>query len=144
MRVRRLLPIFAEAFAGGVLYRSWLGLLAAGCALGAAAYAIQLRDGLVVTHMTDKVSWGAYIANFTFVGGIAAAAITVVLPAYAYRMASFRKIVFVGESLALTGMMMCLLFVTVDVGRPERAWHLIPFWGSLNFPVSLLAWDVVV
>ncbi len=144
MRLRRLLPIFAEAFGSGAIYRSWLGLLALGGAFGVAGYFIQLRDGLVVTNMTDQVSWGAYIANFTFVGGIAAAAITVVLPAYAYRMASFRRIVFVGETLALTGMAMCLLFVAVDVGRPERSWHLIPFWGSLNFPVSLLSWDVVV
>jgi molybdopterin-containing oxidoreductase family membrane subunit len=68
----------------------------------------------------------------------------VVIPAYAYRMASFKKIVFVGEILALSAVLMCLLFVTVDLGRPERAWHLIPMIGMLNWPTSILSWDVVV
>jgi Ni/Fe-hydrogenase subunit HybB-like protein len=144
--MRGFFPIaaLADALRGGPIYRTWLALLVLGCAGGAAAYAVQLDQGFIVTNMTDQVSWGAYIANFVFVGGIAAAAITVVLPAYAYKIEAFRKIVFVGETLALTGMLMCLLFVTVDVGRPERSWHLVPFWGWLNFPMSLLSWDVVV
>jgi Ni/Fe-hydrogenase subunit HybB-like protein len=142
--VRQLVSIAREGLGGGPIYRTWLALLTVGFLIGAGAYVVQLYEGLIVTNMTDQVSWGAYIANFVFVGGISASAITVVVPAYAYRLESFRKIVFVGETLALTGMAMCLLFVNVDVGRPDRAWHLIPFWGSLNFPVSLLSWDVVV
>jgi molybdopterin-containing oxidoreductase family membrane subunit len=39
---------------------------------------------------------------------------------------------------------MCLMFVTVDIGRPDRFWHLIPPFGFLNFPRSILAWDVIV
>ncbi len=34
--------------------------------------------------------------------------------------------------------------LTVDIGRPDRAWHLLPFVGHLNVPNSLLAWDVLV
>ena len=133
-----------DTFGGGLAYRAWLGLLTVGAAAGGAAYAVQLRDGLRVTNMTDAVSWGIYIANFNFGVGIAAAAVMVVIPAYAYRVTSFRRIVFVGESLALAAVVMCLLFVTVDLGRPDRAWHLIPFLGALNFPASVLSWDVVV
>jgi molybdopterin-containing oxidoreductase family membrane subunit len=32
----------------------------------------------------------------------------------------------------------------VDIGRPDRVWHLLPVIGHLNFPSSLLAWDVLV
>lgn len=144
--MKRSFPIaaFLDILRGGPLFRTWMIALTIGAIAGCVAYFVQLRYGLIVTNMTDQVSWGAYIANFTFIGGVAAAAITVVVPAYGYRLLPFRKIAFVGESMAFTGMAMCLLFVTVDIGRPDRAWHLVPFWGSLNFPTSLLAWDVVI
>lgn len=133
-----------DVFGGSALYRGWLGLLTAGVVAGGVAYAVQLEQGLYVTNMTDQVSWGMYIANFTFQVGVAAAAVMVVIPAYAYRMKAFKRIVFIGEALALSAVITCLMYVTVDLGRPERAWHLIPWWGSLNFPASILSWDVVV
>lgn len=135
---------FLDAFGGGRLYRTWLTLLTVAMVVGVGAYAVQLRDGLYATNMTDQVSWGMYIANFTFQVGVAAAAVMVVIPAYAYRLKSFERIVFVGEALALSAVLTCLVYVTVDLGRPERAWHLVPWWGSLNFPASILSWDVVV
>jgi molybdopterin-containing oxidoreductase family membrane subunit len=55
-----------------------------------------------------------------------------------------REIVIFGELLAISAIVMCLLFVLVDIGRPDRFWHLIPPWGHLNFPHSVLAWDVLV
>ena len=144
-RRRAFVPsVVVEAIGSGLAYRAWLALLMAGIVVGAFAYRIQLRDGLYATDMTDQVSWGAYIANFTFLVGLAAAAVMVVIPAYAFGMRSFKHIVFVGETLALSAVIMCLLFVTVDLGRPDRSWHLMPWPGSLNFPASILSWDVVV
>ena len=133
-----------EVAGQGRAYRAWITALSLGCLAGALGYREQLMHGLFVTNMTDAVSWGAYIANFTFLVGVAAAAVMVVIPAYAFDVRSFRRIVFVGEVLALSAVIMCLLFVTVDIGRPERAWHLVPWIGSLNFPASILSWDVVV
>lgn len=133
-----------DVLGGPVWYRAWLALLTVAVAAGGVAYAVQLEQGLYITNMTDQVSWGMYIANFTFQVGVAAAAVMVVIPAYAYRMASFERIVFIGEALALSAVITCLMYVTVDLGRPERAWHLVPWWGSLNFPASILSWDVVV
>jgi molybdopterin-containing oxidoreductase family membrane subunit len=94
--------------------------------------------------MRDQVSWGFYIGNFTFLVGVAAAAVVLVIPAYIYDWKPIRQIVVYGELLAVSAIIMCLLFVTVDIGRPERFWHLVPPWGRLNFPSSLLAWDVFV
>jgi molybdopterin-containing oxidoreductase family membrane subunit len=32
----------------------------------------------------------------------------------------------------------------VDLGRPDRAWHMVPGLGKFNWPVSMLTWDVIV
>lgn len=141
MPARALVQDLREAGRG---YLVWLGILMCVAVVGVIAYAYQLTNGLVVTNMTNQVSWGIYIANFTFLVGLAAAAVMVVIPAYAYKQPDFKHIVFVGELLAVCSVLMCLLFVTVDLGRPDRAWHLVPFLGRLNFPESVLAWDVVV
>jgi len=112
--------------------------------LGLRAYCNQLAFGLSTTGMTDQVSWGLYIANFTFLVGMAAAAVMLVIPAYIYRIREMHNVVIFGELLAISSIVMCMLFVTVDLGRPDRFWHMIPLIGLFNFPISMLSWDVVV
>ena len=129
---------------GPGLYWAWLAFLLALIASGGVAYARQVGTGLVVTAMRDQVSWGFYIGNFTFLVGVAAAAVVLVIPAYIYDWKPIREIVVYGELLAVSAIVMCLLFVLVDIGRPDRFWHLVPPWGHLNFPQSILAWDVLV
>ena len=129
---------------GSKLYYTWVYVLLAFVGIGVAAYVNQLYNGLIVTAMRDQVSWGFYISNFTFMVGVAAAAVLLVIPAYVYQWKPIKEIAILGELVAVSAMVMCLLFVTVDLGRPERFWHLIPKIGILNFPQSLLAWDVVV
>ncbi|HSJ23119.1 MAG TPA: NrfD/PsrC family molybdoenzyme membrane anchor subunit [Longimicrobiales bacterium] len=133
-----------SATSGGWRYRAWLLVLAATISVGAMAYGIQLRDGLIVTGMNDHVSWGLYISNFTFLVGLAAAAMMLVLPAYVLRDVDFARAVLMAEAVAVAALVMCLLFVVVDVGNPMAGWHLMPVIGSLNWPSSLLAWDVIV
>ncbi len=101
---------------------------------GGLAYAGQLRSGLIVTAMRDQVSWGFYIGNFTFLVGVAAAAVVLVIPAYVYDWKPIREIVVYGELLAVSAIIMCLLFVLVDIGRPERFWHLLPVVGHAELP----------
>jgi molybdopterin-containing oxidoreductase family membrane subunit len=121
-----------------------MGALTVIMLLGAWAYSIQLREGLGVTGLTDHVSWGLYISNFTFLVGLAAAAMMLVLPAYVFEDVDFGKAVLIAEGVAVAALVMCLLFVVVDIGNPLAAWHLTPGIGFLNWPRSLLAWDVVV
>lgn len=140
---------FVSASLGIVLsgnrrYWAWMGMLAALVASGAGAYARQFSEGLVVTAMRDQVSWGFYIGNFTFLVGVAAAAVVLVIPAYVYDWKPIREIVIIGELLALSAIVMCLLFVLVDIGRPDRLWHMVPPWGYINFPSSILGWDAIV
>ena len=129
---------------GGRLYYAWVGFLLLLIAIGTGAYIGQLNDGLIVTKMRDQVSWGFYIGNFTFLVGVAAAAIMLVIPAYIYDWEPIKEITILGEMLAISALIMCLGFVMVDIGRPDRFWHIIPLVGRLNWPQSMLAWDVIV
>lgn len=132
------------AFVGDWRYYAWMGGLTLVMLLGLNAYMIQLVEGLGTTGMTNQVSWGVYIANFTFLVGVAAAAVMLVIPVYIYKNRNLHDLVIFGELLAVASILMCLAFVTVDLGRPDRVLHLVPGIGSLNFPSSMLAWDVVV
>jgi molybdopterin-containing oxidoreductase family membrane subunit len=125
-------------------YWIWIAVLVALIASGGIAFVEQARAGLTLTAMRDQVSWGFYIGNFTFLVGVAAAAVVLVIPAYIYNWKPIREIVIFGELLALSAIIMCLLFVLVDIGRPDRLWHMIPPWGHINFPSSILAWDAIV
>src|SRR5512136_3441410 len=132
------------AFVGDWRYYTWMGVLSVICLLGLNAYARQFAYGLIVTGMSDEVSWGVYIANFTFLVGVAAAAAMLVIPVYIYNNKELHDLVIFGELLAVAAILMCLAFVTVDLGRPDRFWHLIPGIGKFNFPGSMLSWDVIV
>ncbi|HZV35852.1 MAG TPA: NrfD/PsrC family molybdoenzyme membrane anchor subunit [Verrucomicrobiae bacterium] len=132
------------AFVGDWRYYAWMGALSVLCLLGLNAYCKQFAHGLIVTGMSDEVSWGVYIANFTFLVGVAAAAVMLVIPVYIYNNHELHDLVIFGELLAVAAILMCLAFVTVDLGRPDRFWHLIPGLGQFNFPASMLSWDVVV
>lgn len=132
------------SFTGNKRFYTWMALLTILVVMGARAYTTQYVQGLSTTGMTDQVSWGAYIANFTFLVGVAAAAIMLVIPAYVFKNKAMHDVVLFGELLAIAVILMCLLFVVADLGRPDRFWHMIPIIGVFNFPESLLAWDVVV
>lgn len=129
---------------GGFKYRLWMLSLAALAGVGVVAYSQQVVNGLQVTGMNDQVSWGLYISNFTFLVGVAAAAVMLVLPRYVLHELDFSKAVLVGEAIAVGALVMCLAFVTADMGGPQRLWHLIPGIGVFNFPSSMLTWDIIV
>jgi Ni/Fe-hydrogenase subunit HybB-like protein len=139
-----LLSALDSATSGGPRYHLWMGTLTLIMLAGGFAYSVQLRDGLAVTGMSDHVSWALYIANFTFLVGLAAAAMMLVLPAYVLGDVDFARAVLIAEGVAVSALVMCLAFVVVDLGNPLASWHLVPGIGILNWPRSLLAWDVVV
>lgn len=129
---------------GNSTYHIWMGALTLVMLIGAYCYYIQLVEGLTVTGMNDRVSWGLYISNFTFLVGVAAAAVMLVLPTYVLQDVDFSKAVLIGEGMAVAALVMCLAFVTVDLGGPANAWHLVPIIGYFNWPSSMLSWDVLV
>lgn len=134
---------------GGLKYYSWLLFLGFLVFLSLFGWYVQLGNGLVVTGLTDQISDGLYISNFVFLVGVAAAAVTVVFPAYVYHHKQLKEVVVLGEMLAISAVTMCMLFIFAHMGRPDRLWHLIPgflppFRGIFNWPNAVLTWDVLV
>jgi molybdopterin-containing oxidoreductase family membrane subunit len=131
-------------FHGSKTYFAWLIFLLLLILWGGSGYSKQLAHGLIETHMRDSVSWAFYIGNFTFLVGVAAAAVMLVIPAYIYDWKPIKEIVIFGELLAVCAVIMCLGFIIVDIGNPLRFWHMLPLIGTLNFPSSMLSWDFFV
>lgn len=141
---RFLLDSLNIATDGGFMFYAWMIFLTAIALVGANAWAAQVRDGMVLTNMNDHVSWGLYIANFTFCVGLAAGGVMMVIPAYLYDDDEMHHLVIIGEVVAIAAIMMSTLSVVVDLGRPDRFWHLIPGIGKFNWPISMLTWDIIV
>lgn len=133
-----------QLLTGGRAYKAWMAALFAMIVVGAFSYSHQVRVGLIASNMRDDVSWAFYIGNFTFLVGVAAAAVLLVIPAYVYHWKPIKEVAVLGELLAISALVMCLLFILVDMGRPDRFLHVMPILGTPNFPRSLLAWDALV
>lgn len=142
--IKNFFIALGQIMKGGIRYYVWISFLLILIALGIRTYLQQFELGLITTAMRDQVSWGFYLSNFTFLVGVAAAAVLLVIPAYLYHFKPIKEIVLFGEMVAIAAITMCMLFVTVDLGQPLRVWHLLPVVGKMNFPSSLLAWDVIV
>jgi Ni/Fe-hydrogenase subunit HybB-like protein len=134
----------AVATDGSWSFYIWMIVLTAIALVGANAWAVQVRDGMIQTNMSDHVSWGLYIANFTFCVGLAAGGVMMVIPAYLYDDDDMHSLVIIGEAVAVAAIVMSTLSVVVDLGRPDRFWHLIPGVGKFNWPMSMLTWDIIV
>jgi len=129
-----------KALTGGRGYWSWLAILAVIIALGFIFYLRQLGEGLGITGLSRDVTWGFYIAQFTFLVGVAASAVMVVLPYYLHDYKLFGKMTVLGEFLAISAVVMCLLFVFVDMGNPYRIMNVMLYPS----PSSVMFWDMVV
>lgn len=128
-----------KALVGDRRYWVWIGFLAAVIFVAFLFYLRQFNEGLTVTGMSRDVTWGLYIAQFTFLVGVAASAVMVVLPYYLHNYKVFGKITILGEFLAIGAVFMCLTFVFVDMGQPLRIINVFRF----PTPHSLMFWDTV-
>jgi Ni/Fe-hydrogenase subunit HybB-like protein len=142
--IRFIIGSIKIIFSGSRTYFIWLIFLSFLILWGVFGYVDQTTHGLIKTHMRDSVSWGFYIGNFTFLVGVAAAAVMLVIPAYIYDWKPIKEIVIFGELLAVCAVIMSISFILVDIGNPLRFWHMLPFVGTMNFPNSMLSWDFFV
>ncbi len=128
------------ALKGSKRYYGWLAALAGVVGAGAVCWLWQLSFGLGITGMSRDVSWGFYIAQFTFLVGVAAGGVMVVLPYYLHNYKAFGRITILGEFLAISALTMCLTFILVDLGQPMRMFNVL-FYPT---PHSMLFWDMIV
>ncbi|MBW1903122.1 MAG: polysulfide reductase NrfD [Deltaproteobacteria bacterium] len=129
-----------KALTGSKRYYVWMAALSAVIGVGFACYLWQFSFGLGITGMSRDVSWGFYIAQFTFLVGVAASAVMVVLPYYLHNYKAFGRITILGEFLAVASVTMCVLFIFVDLGQPTRVVNVLLHPS----PNSVLFWDMIV
>ena len=129
-----------KALTGTKKYYGWMAALLAVIGVGFACYLWQFQFGLGITGMSRDVSWGFYIAQFTFLVGVAASAVMVVLPYYLHNYKAFGRITILGEFLAVASVTMCILFIFVDLGQPTRVMNVLLH----PTPNSILFWDMIV
>ncbi len=128
------------AVKGNKWYWGWMVVLLGVVGAGFGLYLMQLKFGLGITGMSRDVSWGFYIANFTYLVGVAAGGVMVVLPYYLHDYKAYGKITILGEFLAIAAIVMCLLFILVDLGQPMRALNVLIY----PTPNSVLFYDAIV
>ena len=129
-----------KALIGSKRYYGWMAALLAVISVGFVCYLWQFSFGLGITGMSRDVSWGFYIAQFTFLVGVAASAVMVVLPYYLHDYKAFGRITILGEFLAVASVTMCILFIFVDLGQPTRVMNVLLH----PTPNSILFWDMIV
>ncbi|GER93437.1 menaquinol oxidoreductase [hot springs metagenome] len=129
-----------KALVGGKRYWTWVFFLLAVVGIGFITYLQQFKLGLGITGLSRDVSWGLYIGQFTFLVGVAASAVMLVIPYYLHDFKKFGKIVILGEFLAVSAVTMCILFIFVDMGQPMRIMNVVLH----PTPNSIMFWDSVV
>jgi len=125
---------------GPTRYYLWLFSLLVFIGVAGAAYIYQLRTGLGVTGMSRDVSWGLYISQFTYFVGVAASAVMLVLPAYFHHYKKFKRMIIFGEFMAISAVVMCMLFIVADMGQPQRMLNVILH----PTPNSVMFFDMMV
>ncbi len=128
------------AVKGNKGYYAWIVALLGLIGIGFGVYLWQLKVGLGITGLSRDVSWGFYIAQLTYMVGVAAGGVMVVLPYYLHDYKAFGRITVLGEFLAIAALVVCLLSVVVDLGQPYR---ILNVWLHPT-PGSVLFWDTVV
>ncbi len=128
------------AIKGSKKYYGWMTFLLMIIGIGFLVYLKQLDFGLGITGLSRDTSWGFYIANFTFLVGVAAGGVMVVLPYYLHDYKAFGKVTILGEFLAIASVIMCVMFILVDLGQPMRVVNVF-LYPSLQ---SVLFWDTIV
>ncbi|ABB39072.1 Integral membrane protein [Oleidesulfovibrio alaskensis G20] len=129
-----------KALKGSPGYYIWLAFLGSLIGLGLFTYTFQMKHGLAITGMSRDVSWGFYIAQFTYLVGVAASAVMLVLPAYFHHYKKFKKIIIFGEFMAIGAVLMCMLFIMADLGQPQRALNVMLH----PTPNSVMFYDMMV
>ncbi|HSR37063.1 MAG TPA: NrfD/PsrC family molybdoenzyme membrane anchor subunit, partial [Desulfurivibrionaceae bacterium] len=129
-----------KALKGGRGYWAWMIFLLAIMGMGGMFYVQQYNYGLGITGMSRDVTWGVYISQFTFLVGVAAGGLMLVLPYYIHHYKDFGRITILGEFMAIAAVIMCLMFILADLGQPIRALNVLLH----PTPNSMLFWDMIV
>lgn len=122
--------------------RAWyyvFGVLVIVLGWGLFAYVYQLRNGLVVTGMRDRILWGLYITNFVFFIGISHAG-TLISAILRASQAGWRTpVTRMAEFITVVALTVGGLMPMIDLGRPDRIPNLF-IYGRWQSPIL---WDML-
>ncbi|MEK7718192.1 MAG: NrfD/PsrC family molybdoenzyme membrane anchor subunit [Bacteroidota bacterium] len=121
-------------------FRIWIGFLLLLIGIAGFMYIRQIRYGLGTTDMRDIASWGLYIADFVFLIAVSlvGSLITAILKLSDVKWVT--PLTRISEIIAVAALISALLIIVVDMGRPDRLWHIFVF-GRLQSPII---WDILV
>lgn len=129
-----------KTLTGSRYYWIWMTVLVVLIGIGFVFYLWQYQVGLVITGLSRDVTWGFYLAQLTFLVGVAASAVMVVLPYYLHNYKRFGSITIVGEFTAVSAVITSMLFLFVDLGQPFRVVNVFLHPS----PKSMVFWDANV
>ncbi len=139
-----LIYCIKEILFGSKIYYAWLLFLTLIAMIGVHGYWEQIVHGHIVSNMRDPVPWGLFIGTYAFLVGVAAAAVALAVPGYVYNWKPIKEIVVLGEIIAITSVVMAILYVVADLGHSERFWHMVPIVGKANVPSSMIGMNVLI
>ncbi len=120
--------------------RIWIGILVAGLVVGLAAWAYHLANGLAATNMRNPMMWGLYITLFMYFVGLSAGGLIVASAGRLFGATRLKPVVRIAVLEATVAVMIAALLLLPDIGRPDRAWHLLRY-AHLTSP---LIWDLTI
>ncbi|MEA5025600.1 hypothetical protein SDC9_22119 [bioreactor metagenome] len=110
--------------------------------VGLVCWYLQLTKGLQLTNLDNFMTWGLYIIGFVICTGIAAGSLIFASSAYLFKgMAEYKPYSRIASFVGAIGSVIAAgLFIIVDIGNPERAWHIIT---NANI-ASPMFWDTLI
>jgi len=128
-----------KALVGSRRYWTWVFFLSAIVGIGFINYLFQFKNGLGITGMSRDVSWGLYIGQFTFLVGVAASAVMLVIPTISMISKNLERLLSSGVSRGRLGD--DVHFVYLCGSRPADEGIKC---DTAPDPNSILFWDMIV
>jgi molybdopterin-containing oxidoreductase family membrane subunit len=124
----------------GSSFKIWIGFLLLLIGIAGFMYVRQIKYGLGTTDMRDIASWGLYIADFVFLIAVSLVGSLITAIMRLSNVKWVTPLTRISEIIAVAALISALLIIVVDMGRPERLWHIFVF-GRLQSPI---VWDILV
>ncbi len=119
-------------------FKWWVAILLFLCAAGGYFIIERLVVGLETTNLSSITPWGAWIAFYIFFDGLSAGSYLLSSLIYVFGMHQFERVGKMALFTAVVCMMVALIFVLMDLGRPDRFINAMLYWNIL----SVLAWEI--